>query len=211
MSTNLRMVMNMTEQLTATATGRNLSISSKYAIEVCAYIRNRKLARAKAILERVIKKEEAIPFTRFTDGVGHRKGIKAAGRYPLKASQEILMILKSAEANAVNKGMTGDLDVAELRCNRAASPMRAGRQSRRQSKRTHVYVTLAEVPGSRKKAEKKAKAKPAEKTVKDETPKAEPAKPQTPPKADEKKKESTPKESPKKESSKKSEPKKEKS
>jgi ribosomal protein uL22 len=182
----------MAEEVLAKATGNNLSISTKYAVEVCSYLRRRKLARAKKILENVIEKKEAIPFKRFTDGVGHRKGLTTGGRYPLKASQEILNLLKSAEANAVNKGLTGELEIVELRANKASSPMRQGRQSRRSMKRTHVYVQLREMPGTRKaeklpkktkftlpeqaKPEKKeAKAEPkAEKKVKEE--KSKPAK-----------------------------------
>jgi len=112
---------------------------------ICQYLRGRKVARAKAILESVIAGKEAIPFTKFNDGVGHRVGIAAAGRYPQKASEAVLALIKSAEANATNAGLTGELVITELRANRASEPMRQGRQSRRTGKRTHVHVTVEEL------------------------------------------------------------------
>lgn len=129
----------------ATAQGKGLAISPKYTFMVCQYIRGRKLARAKAILEAVIEKKEAIPFTKFNDGVGHRVGIAASGRYPFKACTAVLALLNSAEANATNKGLTGELILTECRANRATAPMRQGRQSRRIAKRTHVHITLEEL------------------------------------------------------------------
>lgn len=148
----------MEQKTTAKVTGRNLAISPKTAMMVCAFLRGRKLSAAKRILEDVIHQRQAVPYTRFTDGVGHRRSIAAAGRYPLKASKEILMLLKSCEANAVDQGMTGDLRIAEIRANRASSPMRYGRHSRREAKRAHVYLTLEEIAGTRRaKPDKKAK------------------------------------------------------
>ena len=161
----------ITEQ--ARANGRGLGISTKSAIMVCAYLRKRKVSAARRILTAVIAKKEAIPFTRFTNGVGHRVGIPAAGRYPIKACDAILKLIESAVANATDKGMTGELVIVELRANKANSPMRQGRQSRREAKRTHVHVVLEEIAGTRKAAVgtkvKKIKetdlslAKPAEK------------------------------------------------
>lgn len=151
----------------AKAIGRNLGISTKYAIEICAYLRGKKINKAKAILERVLEKKEAIPFKRFTDGVGHRPGNLTSGRYPVKASKAVLELIKSAEANATNKGLAGELIIKELRANKAASPMRGGRQSRREIKRTHVYITVAEakkkVVKAKTEAKSEVKAKPAKK------------------------------------------------
>lgn len=155
--------------VTTTANGKSLVISPKYAIMVCQYIRGRKLSRAKAILEAAIARKEAIPFTRFNDGVGHRVGIAASGRYPVKACEAILGLLNSAEANGTNKGMTGDLIVKEIRANRASAPMRYGRQSRRKGKRTHVHVTLEELEAKRVTKATKVTEIKTEKPVKSES------------------------------------------
>lgn len=163
----------------ATATGKSLSISSKYTFMICQYLRGRKVARAKTILEAAIAGKEAIPFTKFNDGVGHRRGIAASGRYPKKACEAVLGLIKSAEANATNAGLTGELTITELRANRASTPMRAGRQSRRSGKRTHVHVAVEELAArkitketkiSTQATEAKPAAKPAESAPK-KTPK----------------------------------------
>ncbi len=128
----------------AIANGKNLAVSTKAAIMVCAYIRGRSFSSAKRILEAAIVQREAIPFSRFNDGVGHRKGISGPGRYAVNTCKAILNLLESAKANAINKGMSEELKVAEIRANKAASQMRFGRQSRREAKRTHVVVVLEE-------------------------------------------------------------------
>lgn len=143
----------------ARAAGKDIGISTKVAIEMCNMLRKKKLQSAKLSLERVLKKQEAVPFKRFTDGVGHRKGM-AAGRYPFKASTEILKLLKSAEVNAQSKGLnTGSLVITHICAHKAFSPMRYGRQSRRMAKKTHVEVVLTEAAPVKKK-EKVTKVTP---------------------------------------------------
>ncbi len=90
----------------AIASGRNLNISPKQCIEICNYIRGRKTNQAKMILEDAMALKRAIPFKRFTNGLGHKPGI-ASGRYAVNACTEILKIIKAAEANAKNKGLSG--------------------------------------------------------------------------------------------------------
>ena len=135
------------------AVGRDLSISSKHSIEICSYIRKKPLKRVKAFLSNVVEKKEAVPFKRFNGDVGHRAGM-GAGRFPVKAASEILSVIKSAESNAKSKNMDLDLlYVYHCSAQRAATPMRYGRHSRRESKRTHVEIALKE----HKKAVKEAK------------------------------------------------------
>ena len=144
----------------AIARGKNLPVSTKAAIMVCAHLRNRSYSSATRILKAAIAEEEAIPFTRFNDGVGHRKGM-ASGRYAVNTCKAILMLLESAKANAINKGLGEELVISEIRANKAASQMRFGRQSRRQAKRTHIIVALSENEAPTKKAPKKATPKKA--------------------------------------------------
>jgi len=151
----------MAEKMQARATGRNLPISTKAAVMICAYLRGRKTEAAKRILRDTIRKHQAIPFTRFTNALGHKKGIPAAGRYPVKASQNILMLVESVEANAASLGMTGDLHITTIHANWASKNMKGGRQARREPKRSHVWIVVEEIPGTRKerKDDKKVKAK----------------------------------------------------
>jgi len=101
---------NLDPAKTAIASGRDLRISYKHAVEICAYIRNLPLKKAKNILEEVIEKRRAIPFKRYKGKVGHKRGLHKwyAGRYPVKAAKAILKLLNEAEANAEFKGL--DID-----------------------------------------------------------------------------------------------------
>ena len=134
---------------------RDAHISPKVAMEIAAHLRGRPVDRALAILERVLRKEEAIPYRRFTNAVGHRPGPLAAGRYPQKASLEFLKLIKNAKANAA--GLTGDLVVSHVAVNRAAETFRGRAKFRHQGKRAHIECVVIEAGEKReKKAPRKA-------------------------------------------------------
>jgi large subunit ribosomal protein L22 len=104
---------------TARASAREIHVSPKDAREVCASIKNMRLNKAKEYLQEVAAKKQAVPFRVHKKKVGHKKGLNKwyAGRYPVKAAQEILKILNNIEANAEVKG----LDVDGLKIIHAAS------------------------------------------------------------------------------------------
>ena len=133
----------LNEKEIAKASATSLPISTKQSIEICNYLRNKGLEKAKAILERVLEKKEAIPFKRFGSDTGHKRGKIASGRYPQKTAKEILKVLNSVEANAQVKGLsTSDLKIIKLLANKASSPWRYGRQTRRKAKRTHIEIVV---------------------------------------------------------------------
>ncbi len=168
------------------AIGRDLPVSTKQAIEICNFIRKMDVSRAMQILEEVQQEKRAIPFKRFTNGLGHRRGKMSSGRYPKKASENILSLLKSAEVNAQQKGLnTANLIITHICANRAAKTIRPGRRRSREMKKTHIEVVLAE--SSKKKQDKRSDSKPAkaENKVQQETPKKEA--PKSPAKTEEKK------------------------
>ena len=139
----------------AKAYGKGLGISTKVSIEIANYLRGRTTTKAKWILERVLEKKQAIPFKRFTDGVGHRVGNMASGRYPQKASAEFLKLIKQAEANAQAKGLSEDLVINHLAAHKASSQFRQGRQRRRKFKRTHVEIVVMEMDKPKPKPKQK--------------------------------------------------------
>ena len=170
---------NFSEDM-ARAYGRNLDISTKAAINVCTALRGKDAQTAIAYLGRVMAEKQAVPFKRFTDGVGHRKGKMASGRYPFKASKAIKELIESAVANAANKGLAEDLKIVHLCAHKAATPFHQGRQRRRAMKRTHIEVVLQEKELQKKSSTQKTKqiTKSVEKNVKAPTVKKE-AKPVT--------------------------------
>ena len=139
---------------TAKASGRELKISHKAAREVCRAIKGMDLNNAKAYLRDVQIKKRAIPYMRYNKKLPHRHGLTNAfsGRYPVKASEQILNILESAQSNAENKG----LDVDHLRIIHAAAyqgmkikrfkPRAQGRSSPKFDTTTHVEIVLDEKP-----------------------------------------------------------------
>ena len=137
--------------------GRNLAISTKHAIVISKFIRGKKLNWAKKQLEGVMDLKIAVPFTVHNKKIAHKKGRMAAGRYPIKASKEILMLLNSLDANAQNKGLESEsLYITAIIPNHASRPMHQGRKSRRMMKRTHLEI-IAEEKVKEKKQTNKAK------------------------------------------------------
>ncbi|MFH1506421.1 MAG: 50S ribosomal protein L22 [archaeon] len=148
----------------ARAVARDIPISRKVGIEISNHLRGRSTERAKIILENVIALKEAIPYKRFTNGVGHRKGNMASGRYPIKAATEFLKLIKMAETNAQDKGLALDLNIIHLSTQKAAQQFHYGRQRRRLVKKAHVELVVQEKEGAKrepakKKAEKKENVK----------------------------------------------------
>ena len=157
----------------ARAITKDLGISSKVSMEIANFLRGRTSVEAKTILERVLKKKQPIPFKRFTDGVGHRKGAGlASGRFPQKASEAFLTLIKQCEANAQAKGLSSDLRIVHLVVQRGTNMFRHGRQRRRMYKRTHLEIVLEEFEPKEKDSKV---SKPSKKPVvkKDESKKPE--------------------------------------
>jgi len=115
----------------AKVVGRAVSISTKDSIEICSSIRGKKLSRAKELLQQAVELKKAIPIKRFKRGIPHKTRI-GPGRYLKKASQEILTLLESVEANAQFKGLnTADLIIIKAVANKASTQWHYGRQRRR--------------------------------------------------------------------------------
>jgi len=94
----------MTDYHTAGVTSKNNPISHKQIREIIELIKGMKVDKAIMRLEHVIEHKEAVPFKRYHRKVSHKPGM-AAGRYPEKASNAVIMALKSAKNNALNKGL----------------------------------------------------------------------------------------------------------
>nr|AJS13034.1 large subunit ribosomal protein L22 [uncultured archaeon] len=128
----------------AKAVGLALPISTKHCVEICNYIRGKRVEDAIHILEQVLDKKHAIPYKKYKRDLAHRKGI-GPGRYPEKTCKEIIKVLKSASANAQYKGMgVSNLYIKHICAHLASRPWHYGRQSRRKMKRSHVEVVLEE-------------------------------------------------------------------
>lgn len=143
---------------------RDAQLSPKVAMEIAAFLRGMTVVRAIQTLERVLRKEEAIPYKRFTNAIGHRRGPLAAGRYPQKGSDLFLKLVKNARSNATSAGLTGELVISHIAVNRAAESYRNRPKFRNQTKRAHIECIVTEAPADAKK-EKRAKKAPAKKAA----------------------------------------------
>ncbi|MFA6073528.1 MAG: 50S ribosomal protein L22 [Candidatus Woesearchaeota archaeon] len=155
----------MTESM-ARAMKKEAELSLKVAIEMSAFLKGRSTSEAKAILSRVLKKTQAIPYKKFNDGVGHRKGAGiAAGRYPQKGAQIFIDLIESVEANAQAKGLSSNLKIIHLAPQKTSSGFHSGRLRRRKFKRVHVEIAVQEVDKETKKKTEKVVVKKEAKTI----------------------------------------------
>lgn len=149
-----------TNENSATVNSKDLSISTKHAIEICNFIRGKNLLKSKEYLQKVLEMKKAIPFKRYNRDMGHKPGSLGPGRYPQKASNVILKLLESLEINAQNKGLdTAALYLKTVVPNKGSNVWHYGRQRRRRMKLTHIFM-LAEEKVAKKEEKKEEKKKP---------------------------------------------------
>ncbi|MBI5148858.1 50S ribosomal protein L22 [Candidatus Pacearchaeota archaeon] len=125
----------MTEQKIAVVNGKHLPISNRQSIEICKFLKGKKIDEALKLLSEVVKGKRAIPMR---GELPHRKGMMS-GRYPKNAAMQFIKLIKSLSANALRK----NLDVTQLKiygsANTAPRPVRGGR-FRKKFKRTHITL-----------------------------------------------------------------------
>lgn len=135
----------------AVARGQDLGISKKHCMAILSFIRGRKIDEAIMILERVLKKRQAVPFRGYE--IPHRKGKGISeGRYPRNASREMIRILKSLQANASTVNVDLDKAVLSGKVNDASRPFKRGGSQR--FKRVHVEVWVKEIAQGKKMSKK---------------------------------------------------------
>lgn len=121
-----------------------IPVSFKQSVEICRFIENKDVNKAKKLLQEVIDKKSAIPFKRFNFDLGHKKGVGPA-RYPEKASKEIIKLIENVEANAQFKGLnTSNLVIAHISAHKAGKAWHFGRKTRRRMKRTNIEIIVEE-------------------------------------------------------------------
>ncbi len=111
------------------------------------------LDKAIDFLELVIDEKAWIPYRRHKKKRGHHSGMKKwmAGGHPVKASKQILKLLKNAESNADNKGLDIDrLKVAHAVTHRGRTYKKYierafGRSTPYFENTSHVEIVLEEV------------------------------------------------------------------
>lgn len=126
------------EKRKAKALGKDLPISTKHAVAICAAIRNKKLREAQHYLEEVVAKKKLVPMK---GEIPHHVG--KPGRYPVKAALCFSKLLKQLAANAATKGIdVENAIITKAAAHKASRPYRATRLAygRKRFKRTNVEL-----------------------------------------------------------------------
>jgi large subunit ribosomal protein L22 len=149
---------NMTEKM-AKAVKTSMSISTKQAVEIAKWIKGRSPASALQLLEGVVQKKTAVPFTRFNWNMGHKPGGIGPGRYPVKAAQEFISLVKLVVANAADIGLdTDSLIIFNVVAHKGGKQYKPSRIRGQKAKRTHVEIVVEEKVSKDVKPKAKAKA-----------------------------------------------------
>jgi large subunit ribosomal protein L22 len=129
----------------AVVNGKNLQISTKHAVAICNFIKNKEVDRAIFMLLGVASKRIPVPMK---GEIPHKKGIMS-GRYPVKAAMQIIKLLRSLRANAIVNEL--ELEKCKLSCiaNIASRPYK--RFGRGRFKRTNLTLKLVQKEDSKKK------------------------------------------------------------
>ncbi len=124
---------------------QNLPISTKHSAAICGFIKNKKIENAIADLEQVLVLKKPVPMK---GEIPHRKGKgMMSGRFPKKATQNFIKLLKSLSANANHNGLEAPI-IVEAIANIGSRPY--GKFGRVRKKRTHVKIKVKEEKGKRK-------------------------------------------------------------
>jgi large subunit ribosomal protein L22 len=138
------------EERSAKAMGRELTISKKDAVELCRFLRSRSLEDARETLTAVADSEEPVPLKKHNSGSGHTSGIDGwdAGGFPNKAAEAIDDVLYNAKMNAEEQGFDTDEMVVDhiaahkVGESRGMKPRAMGRATQWNSDLVDVEVVL---------------------------------------------------------------------
>lgn len=133
----------------AVVNASNIPISTKHSKAICKFIKGKKVENAISNLEQVLVLKKAVPMK---GEIAHRKGKgMMSGRFPKKASENFIKLLKSLLANSINNEIESPV-IVEAVSNIGSRPY--GRFGRTRMKRTHIKIT-AKNTGNRGKQGKK--------------------------------------------------------
>lgn len=125
---------------------RNVRVSTKHSIEIGRFIKGMKLEKAKKELSEVVKKNRAIPYTKFNTNLGHKTGM-GPGRYPIIATKKYIELLESLQKNAEYNGLdTGNIIISNAYATKGSAYYRPRRSRFRgqQVKSTNISLIATE-------------------------------------------------------------------
>lgn len=123
----------------AEVNAKDLKLSTKYAINLCRFVKFKTPDRAINDLEMVLVKKKPVPMK---GEYPHQKGKGIAGaKFPQNATKVFVMLVKSLKSNSEVNGLNNPV-ISQAIANQASMPRgRFGKWSR---KRTHVCLVAIE-------------------------------------------------------------------
>ena len=125
---------------------KSIPVSTKYAINICKFVKGKRIGDAIRDLEQVTLLKKPVPMK---GEYSHRKGRgMSGGAYPQRAAKQFIVLLKSLAGNADNHEINEPV-IVEASANWAQAPK--GRFGRVRRKRTHVTLKAVEMKIKEKK------------------------------------------------------------
>lgn len=119
---------------------KSVPISTKYAINICKFVKGKRIGDAIRDLEQVILLKKSVPMK---GEYAHQKGKgMSGGSFPQRASKHFIVLLKSLAGNANNHEINEPV-IFKASANWAAGPR--GKFGRVRRKRTHVSLKAREI------------------------------------------------------------------
>jgi large subunit ribosomal protein L17e len=115
----------------AKSRGSHLRVHYKHCREIAHCIKGMPVAKALKFMDNVLAFKSAVPFVKYTGGIGGAAQSKQMGapgnrgRWPVKATAVVKDLVINAIANAESKGLDADtLYISHAQCNRAPAGRR---------------------------------------------------------------------------------------
>lgn len=123
--------------------GENLPVSTKVGIAICKFLMGKKVEKAIEDLEQVVKMKKAVPMK---GEYSHRKGKIMSGKYPVRASKEFLVLLKSLKSNALQHDIENPM-ISQAIANKGTTTYASGGRTK---KRTHIKLSCKQKKENKK-------------------------------------------------------------
>ncbi|NCN86397.1 hypothetical protein GW932_01050 [archaeon] len=120
------------------AVNLGMPVSTKTAVSICKFIKNKKIQKAIDDLIEVTKLKKAVPMK---GEIPHRKGKIMAGRFPERAAKEFIVLIRNLQGNA-NQHDLEEAVICEAIANKGTTTYAKGGRARK--KRTHIVIVAKE-------------------------------------------------------------------
>lgn len=121
---------------------KDVRMSTKYAVNICRFIKRKRIGDAIRELEMVVKKKKSVPMKgEYAHKKGPGKVASGSGKFPINASKQFIVLLKSLAGNANNHEMEEPV-IIEAIANLGSRPL--GRFGTLKRKRTHIILKAKE-------------------------------------------------------------------